>query len=208
MTANLLVDGAGIFAVVALLQVPGKSNFGVISLAARHPHRDVIVGASVGLALATVVSVSLGYGAETVLGPYLIWVKIIGGLVLVGFGVRELWKAPSPVHEPGEGTPAEAHLPGQVRTAALGLVFLLEMGDNTQILAIVFVASTGNVLLVFLAATAALIAITILSARGASYLREHVPEERLRAALGSVLVLVGSLTIFFSLFPSLLPIVG
>jgi len=203
--AELLIEGVGIFAVVALLQIPGKSNFGVITLASRHPHRDVFVGASVGLAAATVVSVGLGYGAETVLGPYLLWVKIVGGLTLIAFGVRELLRAPSPVHEPGEGTLRAARSPRQVATVALGLAFLLEMGDNTQILAIVFVASTGNVLLVFIAATAALVTITALSARGANYLREHVPEEHLRFALGSVLVLVGSLTILFSLYPSLLP---
>lgn len=208
VAASVLVEGIGIFAVVALLQIPGKSNFGVITLAARHPHRDVFLGASFGLAAATVVSVGLGYGAETVLGPYLLWVKVVGGIALIGFGVRELLRPPSPVREPGEGTPSEARSPRQVATVALGLAFLLEMGDNTQILAIVFVASTGNVLLVWIAATAALITITALSARGASYLREHVPEDRLRATLGSALVLVGALTILFSVFPSLLPLAG
>jgi len=165
----------------------------------------VFIGASVGLAAATVVSVTLGYGAETVLGPYLLWVKIAGGLVLVAFGVREVLRVPGPVHEPGEGTPAVAHTARQVRTVALGLAFLLEMGDNTQILAIVFVASTGNVVLVFVAATAALVMITAFSARGARYLQEHVPEERLRDILGGLLIAVGLLTILFTVLPSLLP---
>ena len=205
MSANLLVEAMVVFAVVAVLQLPGKSNFGVITLATRHPSRDVFIGASVGLAAATVVSVTLGYGAETVLGPYLLWVKIAGGLVLVAFGVREVLRVPGPVHEPGEGTPAVAHTARQVRTVALGLAFLLEMGDNTQILAIVFVASTGNVVLVFVAATAALVMITAFSARGARYLQEHVPEERLRDLLGGLLIAVGLLTILFTVLPSLLP---
>jgi putative Ca2+/H+ antiporter (TMEM165/GDT1 family) len=208
LDASPLVEGIAIFAVVAALQLPGKSNFGVITLSTRHPHRDVFVGASVGLGAATAVSVTIGYGAETVLGPYLLWVKVVGGLVLVAFGVREILRVPTPVHEPGEGTPAAAHTAGQVRTVALGLAFLLEMGDNTQILAIVFVASTGNVLLVYAAATAALIMITAVSSRGAGYLREHVPEERLRVVLGGLLIAVGLLTLLFSVFPSLLPFVG
>ena len=191
-----------------MLQLPGKSNFGVITLATRHPHRDVFLGASVGLGAATVVSVTLGYGAETVLAPYLFWVKVVGGVVLVAFGVRETLRAPTPVHEPGEGTAAVAHTERQVRTVALGLTFLLEMGDNTQILAILFVASTGNVLLVYVAATAALISVTALSCRGARYLNAHVPEERLRIALGGLLILVGALTILFSVFPALLPFAG
>ncbi|MGA8709649.1 MAG: TMEM165/GDT1 family protein [Thermoplasmata archaeon] len=197
-----------IFAVVAALQLPGKSNFGVITLATRHPPRDVFVGASVGLAAATVVSVTIGYGAETVLGPYLLWVKVVGGLVLIAFGIREILRVPAPVHEPGEGTPAEAHTSRQVRTVALGLAFLLEMGDNTQILAVVFVASTGNVVLVWVAATAALVTITALSSRGARYLHDHVSEEHLRFVLGGLLVAVGLLTILFTLVPSFLPFGG
>ncbi len=208
LDANPLIEGIVVFAVVAVLQLPGKSNFGVITLATRHPYRDVFIGASVGLGAATVVSVTLGYGAETVLGPYLFWVKVAGGLVLVAFGVREILRVPGPVHEPGEGTPAVAHTARQVRTAALGLAFLLEMGDNTQILAILFVASTGNVVLVFVAVTAALIMITAVSSRGAGYLHEHVPEERLRIVLGGLLISVGLLTILFTALPSLLPFVG
>jgi len=205
VSANLLIDGIVVFAVVAVLQLPGKSNFGVITLSTRHPHRDVFIGASVGLGAATVVSVTLGYGAETVLAPYLFWVKVAGGLVLVGFGIREILRVPAPVHEPGEGTPAMAHTAGQVRTVALGLAFLLEMGDNTQILTILFVASTGNVVLVFVAATAALVAVTALSSRGARYLQQHVPEERLRVVLGGLLIAVGLLTILFTVLPSLIP---
>ena len=208
MSANPLIEGIVIFAVVAALQLPGKSNFGVITLATRHPHREVFIGASVGLGAATVVSVALGYGAETVLAPYLLWVKVVGGLVLVAFGIREILKIPGPVHEPGEGTPGVARTPNQIRTVAFGLAFLLEMGDNTQILAILFVASTGNVVLVFVAATAALITITAFSTRGAGYLHEHVPEERLRVVLGGMLIAVGLLTILFAAVPSYLPFAG
>jgi len=208
LDANLLITGLAIFAVVAVLQLPGKSNFGVITLATRHPPRDVFIGASVGLGAATVVSVTIGYGAETVLAPYLFWVKVVGGLTLIAFGVREILRASSPVREPGEGTPAEAHTAGQVRVVAFGLAFLLEMGDNTQILSIVFVASTGNVALVFVAAAAALVVITAVSARGAGYLQAHVPEEHLRIALGGVLIAVGLLTILFTAFPGLLPFFG
>ena len=206
MDANPLIEGIVIFAVVAVLQLPGKSNFGVITLSTRHPHRDVFIGASVGLGAATVVSVTLGYGAETVLGPYLEWVKVVGGLALIAFGLREVLTAPSPVHEPGEGTPAAARTEGQIRTLALGLAFLLEMGDSTQVLAILFVASTGNVLLVFVAATAALVLITAVSSRGASYLKDRIPEEHLRAILGGLLIAVGLLTVVLAAYPALLPL--
>jgi putative Ca2+/H+ antiporter (TMEM165/GDT1 family) len=208
LDANPLLQGIVIFVVVAVLQLPGKSNFGVITLASRHSHRDVFIGASIGLAAATAVSVTIGYGAETVLNPYLFWVKIGGGLILAGFGIREMWRAPTPVHEPGEGTAHVARTSRQVRIVALGLAFLLEMGDNTQILTILFVASTGNIVLVFVAATLALVTITAVSSRGARYLHVHVPEERLRWVLGGLLVTVGLITILVTVFPSLLPFTG
>jgi putative Ca2+/H+ antiporter (TMEM165/GDT1 family) len=60
LDSNPLIEGIVIFAVVAPLQLPGKSNFGVISIATRHPHRDVFIGASIGLGAATLVAVSIG----------------------------------------------------------------------------------------------------------------------------------------------------
>jgi hypothetical protein len=62
--------------------------------------------------------------------------------------------------------------------------------------------------LVFVAATAALVVITAVSSRGAGYLHEHVPEERLRAVLGGLLIAVGLLTILFTGLPSLFPFGG
>jgi hypothetical protein len=62
--------------------------------------------------------------------------------------------------------------------------------------------------LVFVAATAALITITAFSTRGAGYLHEHVPEERLRVVLGGMLIAVGLLTILFAAVPSYLPFAG
>ena len=208
MGSNLLLEGLLVFAVVAVLQLPGKSNFGVITLSTRHPHRDVFVGASCGLIAATVVSVTLGYAAETVLGPYLLWVKLLGGIVLIAFGVREFLFAPRLGRTELEDASPRAHSPLRVRTLALGLAFLLEMGDNTQILTIVFVASTRNVLLVFVAAAAALVTVTAISARGASYLNARIPQDRLRIVLGSLLVLVGVATILFTVYPNLLPATG
>ncbi len=206
MATDPLLEGLLIFAVVAALQLPGKSNFAVISLSTRYPHRAVFVGASVGLAAATVVSVAIGYGAETILGPYLEWVKIAGGSVLLAFGVRELlWGPADAVRAATTSGPAAPSL-ARVRVLALGLTFLLEMGDNTQVLAILFVASTHDVVLVYLAATAALITIAALSSAGARYLMRRIPEPRLRLILGALLMIVGTLTIVLTLVPGVLPV--
>lgn len=206
MNASLLLEGLIIFVAIAVLQLPGKSNFGVITLATRHPHRDVFIGAAVGLSAATVVSVLIGYGAETLLAPYVAWVKVAGGAVLIAFGLREILRGPGEIHEPGESVGGGGPVRHHTWFLALGLTFLLEMGDTTQILAIVLVASTGNPWLVFFAATAALIVIAAVSAAGARYLSMHVPEEHLRIVLGSLLIAVGALTVLLAFEPRLLPV--
>jgi putative Ca2+/H+ antiporter (TMEM165/GDT1 family) len=177
----------------------------VITLASRHSHRDVFVGASIGLALATGVSVGLGYAADSLLGPYLRLVVAIGGALLIGFGVRELLRAPTPPREPAPNDPKHANDPRRIVMIALGLAFLLEMGDNTQVLAIVLVATTGSVLLVYLAATAGLLAVTALSAQAASSLARRIPEERLRVVLGASLLAVGAITVVAAAAPGILP---
>jgi len=206
LVANLVFEGFVIFAAVAVLQIPGKSNFAVITLATRHPHRDVFVGATVGLAAATVVSVTIGYGAETLLAPYLDWVKAAGGAVLMAFGLREILRGPGEIHEPGEAVPTQELARRRAVLIALGLTFLLEMGDTTQILAIVLVASTRDPLLVFLAATAALATITAISVTAARYFAARVPEERLRLVLGAIFLFVGALTIVWTFEPRWIPV--
>lgn len=204
MESSVLVEGLLIFGVVAALQLPGKSNFAVITLATRHPQRDVFVGGSLGLAVATMVSVALGYGAETVLAPYLEWVKVAGGIVLLGFGVRELGWGPGRAGLAALSSASSEPSRARIRTLAFAFAFLLEMGDNTQVLAILFVAATHDVVLVYVAATAALITIAAVSCAGARYLARYISEQRLRLVLGSLLLLVGALTILVALDPGVL----
>lgn len=77
------------------------------------------------------------------------------------------------------------------------------MGHSSQVLSILFVASS-NVLLDFVAATAGLIAVTAVSSREARYRKERVPEEHLRVILGGMLTEVGLLTILLAAFLMLL----
>ena len=208
MIDGVVAEGLLIFVVIMCLQFPGKSNFGVIILSTRHSQRDVFLGASVGLVAATVVSVSLGFGAVLFLTPYLLWVKVAGGTVLAAFGLRELLRSMDMETRQLEEKSTRAETHHQARIAALTLAFILEMGDNTQILSILFVASTGNPLLVFVAACAGLITVTAVTIHGSKYLKSRVPPQKLGRILGAVLVAVGCITIVLAFFPGLLPFFG
>ncbi len=202
MSPALALEAAEIFAAVVVLQLPGKSNFGVITLATRHPRRTVFVGASLGLAAATGVSVAIGLAAATFLSAYTREILIVGGSALIAFGLLELWRAPSAPDEPGTGTLSPGGRSVRTLLLAFALPFALEMGDNTQVLAILFVASTHAPLLVYVAATLGLVAVTAVSCQAADQLRRRIPEERLRVLLAGVLLAVGALTILFALVPA------
>ncbi|HEV2449113.1 MAG TPA: TMEM165/GDT1 family protein [Thermoplasmata archaeon] len=205
MISELLASAGLVFVVIFGFELVDRTNFGVIALAARHPRRAVWEGASLAFLASTALAVLLGLAAISLLAPYLLWVKVAGGLILLAFGVRGLF-AGDPTEEEKADQASEAPLtPAQVRSVAFSLILFLEMGDNTQVLTILFVASTKNVLLVFVSAALALVSVAAIGARSGEFLRSRVPARRLERYLSGVLCVVGLLTILIALEPGLIP---
>ncbi|MCI4335088.1 MAG: TMEM165/GDT1 family protein [Thermoplasmata archaeon] len=205
MIDSLLEQGALVFGILFAFELVDRTNFGVIALSARHPPNEVWLGASLAFVASTILSVAIGVVAISFLAHYLVWVKVAGGLILGVFGVRGLLHG-SGVDE--EKTEREHDVPltrSQVRALAFGLILFLEMGDNTQILTILFVASTGDPLLVFVAAVLALVSVAAIGSRSGEFLRTRVPAERLERILAGLLLLIGILTVLLALDPRLLP---
>ncbi|MCI4346824.1 MAG: TMEM165/GDT1 family protein [Thermoplasmata archaeon] len=205
MIGALLLQAGGVFAIIFGFELVDRTNFGVVALSAKHSPSDVWMGAALAFVASTAISVGIGIVAISYLAPYLVWVKVAGGLVLLGFGVRGLLlarKGDSPETEDRSDQPLG---PTQVRLLAFSLILFLEMGDNTQVLTILFVASTRNPLLVFVAAALALISVAAIGARSGEFLRTRVPAERLERLLAMILVVVGVLTVLFALEPQLFP---
>jgi putative Ca2+/H+ antiporter (TMEM165/GDT1 family) len=200
----LLTQAVGVFAVIFAFELVDRTNFGIVALSAKHSPSDVWTGAALAFVLSTLISVGIGLIAISFLAPYLTWVKVAGGLILILFGVRGLAKrgAEEDAEEKADDTPLR---PSRVRLLAFSLILFLEMGDNTQILTILFVASTRNPLLVFVAAVLGLVAVAAIGVRSGEFLRSRVPAERLEKLLAAILVVVGSLTILFALDPGLFP---
>ncbi len=206
MSPPLIDQALLIFGLTFALQFADRSTFGVFSLAARHRPFDVWFGSALGFLAATGISVGIGVALLSFLGPYLEWVRVASGVVLVLFGVRELLRRPRDTSIAVEREAEEEMARHRIWVAAFALIFLLELGGNTQILAILFVAATGNPLLVLAVAWLALIAVTAIEIRSAVYLRSRVRPESLERGLGIALVIVGTAAIVLALEPGLLPI--
>jgi Ca2+/H+ antiporter, TMEM165/GDT1 family len=205
MSTGVVDEGLLIFAITFAFQFADRSSFGVITLATRFPPLDVWLGAAGGFFVATSISMAIGLAAISLLAPYLLWVKVAGGAILVAFGARELLRTTESRLAAAELRAERTASRHRIRLAAFTLIFVLELGGNTQILAILFVASTQNVLLVLIAAWLALVTVTAIELRTATYLMVHVPVEKIERALGAVLVVVGAIAIFLAFEPRAIP---
>lgn len=205
MITELLASAGLVFGVIFGFELVDRTNFGVIALSARHPRRAVWEGASLAFLTSTAIAVLLGLAAISLLAPYLLWIKVLGGLILVAFGIRGLLTR-APDEEEAADRRTEAPLTAaQVRSVAFSLILFLEMGDNTQVLTILFVASIRNVLLVFVSAALALVCVAAIGSRSGEWLRTRVPTGRLERYLAAILCVVGLLTILIALEPGVFP---
>jgi len=69
-----------------------------------------------------------------------------------------------------------------------GIVFLAELGDKTQLAALALTGRTGRPWTVFLAASAALVLVTLLGVLGGALLKRLVPEKAM--SIGSALLFI------------------
>lgn len=211
MAVDLLTEGLTVFAVIFLFELVDRTNFAVVTLAGKHPARQVWTGAALAFTVSSAISVGVGAAIVTALPSDLVWVKVVGGTILILFGLREVLKSEeSQAESAGSKAPAPKS-PSQVYATAFALVLFLEMGDNTQILTFEFVANAGSppvvdvLLVIFAAATFGLWCVAALGARTGAFLRTRVAPRTLEKVLGTILVLVGGLTIAIALDPGILP---
>lgn len=74
-----------------------------------------------------------------------------------------------------------------------GLLFLAEMGDKTQLATITMVARTGSPWAVFLGASLALVAVTLLGVVAGSLLARWIPPALLHRAAAVGFIVIGAL---------------
>ena len=79
----------------------------------------------------------------------------------------------------------------KLAATAFTTVFLAEMGDKTQLAALLLTARSGKPLQVFLAAAAALVLATALGAAAGAWIGRLVPPDVLKRAAAVLFVLLG-----------------
>jgi Ca2+/H+ antiporter, TMEM165/GDT1 family len=183
-----------VFAVVGGFELIDRTSFATMALASRHHPVPTWAGAALAFVASSAIAVSVGATLVALLGPGRIGLVRVGaGSFLIGYALW-LW------HRGPELTTEDTPTARTALVAAFATVFLLELGDTTMIVEILFVTDWGW-LIVFLAGALALISVAAWAAWLGNRLGARVEPELLLRVVVAVLLAVGALTIAYGLAP-------
>ena len=169
------------FTLIALAEIGDKSQLVCMTLAARHRHWPVILGAATAFLVLNTLAVLFGAGVAA-------WIpeRVTAGLVALlfgAFGIHALSKQDDDESE--ELAERSGH--GIFLTTLL-LIFVAEFGDKTQI-AVAALAGSFDPLPVWLGATTALIMVSVLGVWAGRTVLQRLPLLWLQRISGGVFLL-------------------
>ncbi len=188
-----MVPFVGALGLIALLELGDKTQLVTISLATRHPWRDVLAGAVLGLVAATAVGAAVGGVLATTLGAWLTYIKVGGGVLFILIGVWTIVQALR--HHFREEVEESVKEKRSAFATAASFNFLAEFGDKTQIAVIILAASNDAPVSVFLGGSAGLALIAVSSVVIGTGLARFLSEKWLRLISTALFIVAGALLI-------------
>ncbi len=172
------------FGLVFLAEMGDKSQLVCMTLAARHRHWPVLLGATLGFLVLNTLAVVFGAGLSQ-------WVpeRLLAALVAILFAVFGILSLRAE-EDGGEESVEERPGHGIFITSFL-MIFLAEMGDKTQI-AVAGMAGTLPPVPVWIGASAALFATTALGVLAGRKLLARIPLHRLHQISGVFFLLLAA----------------
>jgi putative Ca2+/H+ antiporter (TMEM165/GDT1 family) len=185
-----------VYAVVGGTELIDRTNFAVIGLSAKQPPFPTWIGAAAAFVITTGIAIAIGAALVALLGGQLVYLRLGGAALLLGYATYLLL------------TPTEGRAPPSGRSAAMTaflLILLLEMGDTTQILEVIFVATFASPAVVFAAGASALATVAAVGCTIGSQLGAKVEPKLLDRAVIVALFFLGIVTIVYALAPGIFP---
>ena len=180
LAAELLPVSLSTFTLIALAEIGDKSQLVCMTLAARHRHWPVLLGAAVAFMVLNGLAVAFGAGVAA-------WVpervaSAVVALLFLAFGIHALRAGEAEEDEveerPGHG----------LFLTTLMLIFVAEFGDKTQI-AVAGLAGGLPPLPVWLGATTALVTVSALGVWAGTTLLRRLPLHWLHRLGGGLFLL-------------------
>ena len=174
---------AAVFPAIFIGELPDKTMFASLVMAARGRPLSVWIGAASAFLVHVVIAVSIGVGLFKIL-PHRVLDLVVAGL----FGVTAAVAFVAARSADGEVVaPMAATDPTRVVVTAFVVIFLAEWGDLTQVLTANLAARYHSALSVGLGAVLGLWAVCGIAVVGGHGLLARLPTRSLRLVTGSVL---------------------
>jgi putative Ca2+/H+ antiporter (TMEM165/GDT1 family) len=196
MTSSWLLDAGVVFGTILGLEIVDRTNMTVIRLASLHSPRAVWTGAALAYVVSTLITVLAGQVIVLYLSPYLIDIRVMGGVGIVGYGAYALFKS---YREDEEVAPALRE--GTMFLSTFAVILALEMGDDTQIFTILFMVWVGNLLLVLVAALLGFFGALSVGVGVGRWAKGKFHPQRIERVTSGLIMVVGAATIALALFP-------
>ena len=155
------------FTLISLAEIGDKSQLVCMTLAARHRHWPVILGAFFAFSILNLLAVIFGAGVAAWLPE-----KVIAGLVAILFGIFGVHALI--VHDKEDANEVVKKTGHNIFLTTFLLILVAEFGDKTQI-AVAGLASSLNPLYVWSGATLALLSISVLGVWAGSTILKKLP---------------------------------
>jgi putative Ca2+/H+ antiporter (TMEM165/GDT1 family) len=169
------------FVLIALAEVGDKSQLVCMTLAARHRHWPVMLGATTAFLILNALAVLFGAGVAAWLPE-----RVTAGLVAMlfgAYGIHALYK-----QDDGESEDVAERSGHGIFLTTLLLIFVAEFGDKTQI-AVAGLAGSFDLLPVWLGASTALIMVSALGVWAGRTVLQHLPFHWLHRLSGGIFLL-------------------
>lgn len=199
MTDFTLASFGTIAAVLFVAELTDKDAFLLITVSSKVRWRVAFLAGATAFTLNTLLFVLAGSVIVAIVPVH--WVRLAGGVVMLGYG---LWEAKGLVGkravEEEETRIQKARSPWGAFFALVAALSLLDLaGDATEVLTIVFVAQYANPYLVFSGVVAGLLTATALETALGSRLGRILTPDRIRyLSMGVFIALGASILLLYS----------
>jgi putative Ca2+/H+ antiporter (TMEM165/GDT1 family) len=194
VTSALVLMASSMFVV----ELTDKDALLLLTLATRIKQSLVFAAGVTAFTITTAIIVTVGHFLVSAFPVF--WVKIAGGVIMIGYGLWEFFRVSEEKEEEELAKDRNRLLAYSSRrnllSAFAGMVSMLAIldlaGDATEILTIVFVARFGNEFLVFVGALTGLVAATGVETAIGNRLSKALSLARIRLLSLIVFLVVGS----------------
>jgi putative Ca2+/H+ antiporter (TMEM165/GDT1 family) len=180
---------------IFIAELTDKDALLILSLATHFKPWLVFAAGSIAFVITSAVIVSVGQLLVTFVPVS--WVTLVGGTIMIGYGLWSYFRGNKDEHEIMEAEhKLSAGASSGVKSAfltAVGLLILLDLaGDATEVLTILFVARFHDAVTVFAAAVIALVAATAVETTIGNRLSRILSVNRIRIFSLLVFLIIGS----------------